>query len=37
LAGLWGLPRQLARRRAVQAGRRVSIEYLESILMVDSA
>ena len=37
LAGLWGLPRQLARRRAIQAGRRVSIEYLESILMVDSA
>jgi len=32
LAGLLGLPRQLARRRAVQAGRRVSIEYLESIL-----
>lgn len=37
LAGLCGLPGQLARRRAVQAGRRVSIEYLESILMVDSA
>lgn len=32
LAGLLGFPRQLARRRAVQAGRRVSIEYLESIL-----
>jgi GT2 family glycosyltransferase len=32
LAGLLGLPRQLARRRAVQAGRRVSIEYIESIL-----
>src|SRR5258708_36281745 len=30
LAGLLGVPRQLARRRAVQAGRRVSIEYLES-------
>jgi hypothetical protein len=37
LAGLWGLPRQLARRRAIQAGRRVSLDYLESILMVDSA
>ena len=32
LAGLLGLPRQLARRRAIQAGRRVSIDYLESIL-----
>lgn len=37
LAGLLGLPRQLWRRRAVQAGRKVAIEYLESILMVDSA
>jgi GT2 family glycosyltransferase len=32
LAGLLGLPGQLGRRRAVQAGRRVSIEYIESIL-----
>jgi len=32
LAGLWGLPRMLAKRRAVQASRRVSDEYLESIL-----
>ncbi len=32
LAGLWGLPRMLARRRVVQASRRVSNEYLESIL-----
>lgn len=32
LAGWLGLPGQLARRRAVQAGRRVSIEYIESIL-----
>ncbi len=32
LAGLLGLPRQLAHRRAIQAGRRVSIDYLESIL-----
>jgi len=32
LAGLWGLPRMLARRRAVQASKRVTDEYLESIL-----
>ncbi len=32
LAGLWGLPRMLANRRVVQASRRVSDEYLESIL-----
>jgi len=32
LAGLWGLPRMLAKRRAVQAGKRVTDEYLESIL-----
>lgn len=32
LAGLIGLPRVLGQRRAVQATRRVSIEYLESIL-----
>jgi GT2 family glycosyltransferase len=36
-AGLLGLPRQLAHRRAIQASRRVSIEYLEALLMVDSA
>lgn len=32
LAGLWGLPRMLAKRRAVQASKRMSDEYLESIL-----
>jgi hypothetical protein len=32
LAGLWGLPRMLRKRRAVQHTRRVSDEYLESIL-----
>ncbi|MDI7274450.1 MAG: glycosyltransferase family 2 protein [Anaerolineae bacterium] len=32
LAGLWGLPRVLRARRAIQAMRRVSVEYLESIL-----
>jgi GT2 family glycosyltransferase len=32
LAGLLGLPRMLAKRRAVQASKRVSDEYLESIL-----
>ena len=32
LAGLWGLPRMLAKRRVVQAGKQVSDEYLESIL-----
>jgi GT2 family glycosyltransferase len=31
-AGLLGLPRMLARRRPVQAGRKVSLEYLEGIL-----
>ena len=32
LAGLWGLPRMLAKRHAVQASKQVSDEYLESIL-----
>ncbi len=32
IAGLWGLPRMLRKRRAVQASRRVSLAYLESIL-----
>jgi GT2 family glycosyltransferase len=32
LAGLWGLPRMLRKRRAVQRTRRASKEYLESIL-----
>ena len=32
LAGLWGLPRMLRKRRAVQCTRRASNEYLESIL-----
>jgi GT2 family glycosyltransferase len=32
LAGLWGLPKALAKRRAVQASRQVSDEYLDSIL-----
>jgi len=32
LAGLWELPRMLAKRRAIQSSRRVSDEYLESIL-----
>ena len=32
LAGLWGLPRWLAKRRAVQQTRRVSETYLESLL-----
>jgi GT2 family glycosyltransferase len=32
LAGLLGLPRMLRKRRAVQATRRVSDEYIESIL-----
>jgi GT2 family glycosyltransferase len=32
MAGLWGLPRMLAKRRAVQASKRVTDEYLESIL-----
>ncbi len=32
LAGLWGLPRMLRKRRAVQAGRRVSDDYLLSLL-----
>jgi GT2 family glycosyltransferase len=32
LAGLWGLPRMLSKRRAVQAGQRVTDEYLELIL-----
>ena len=32
LAGLWRLPRMLANRRVVQASKRVSDEYLESIL-----
>jgi GT2 family glycosyltransferase len=33
LAGLWDLPRMLAKRRAVQASKQVSDEYLESILL----
>lgn len=32
LAGLLGIPRMLRKRRAIQRGRRVSIEYLESIM-----
>jgi GT2 family glycosyltransferase len=32
LAGLWGLPKMLAKRRAVQTSKRVPDEYLESIL-----
>lgn len=32
LAGLWGLPRWLAKRRAVNQTRRVSNQYLESLL-----
>jgi GT2 family glycosyltransferase len=32
LAGLWGLRRQLRKRRHIQAGRTVSDEYLESVL-----
>ncbi len=32
LAGLWGLPRWLGKRRAVQQTRRVSESYLESLL-----
>jgi GT2 family glycosyltransferase len=32
LAGLLGLPRMLAKRRAIQAGRRVTWEYLQSVL-----
>ncbi|MEW5961234.1 MAG: glycosyltransferase family 2 protein [Chloroflexota bacterium] len=32
LAGLWGLPRWLAKRRAVQQGRRVDDAYLLSLL-----
>jgi GT2 family glycosyltransferase len=31
-AGLWGIPRMLRKRRVIQGSRRVSIEYLESIL-----
>lgn len=33
LAGLFGLPRMLRKRRRIQAARTVSIEYLESILL----
>ena len=32
LAGLLGLPRMLAKRRAIQAGRRVTWDYLQSVL-----
>lgn len=32
LAGLWGLPRWLRKRRAVQATMRVSVEYIEGLL-----
>lgn len=35
LAGLWGLPKMLRKRRRVQATRRVSDEYLRAILRVD--
>ena len=34
LAGLWGLPRMLAKRRTVQRSRRVSDEYLASIIEI---
>ena len=33
LSGLWNLPRMLRKRRAVQAGRVVSDQYLESLLI----
>lgn len=32
VAGLWTLPQALRKRKAIQAGRTVSIEYLETIL-----
>jgi hypothetical protein len=32
MAGLLGLPKMLAKRRTIQHGRRVSIDYMESIL-----
>ena len=31
-AGVWGIPKMLRKRRVIQGSRRVSIEYLESIL-----
>jgi GT2 family glycosyltransferase len=31
-AGIWGIPKMLRKRRIIQNSRRVSIEYLESIL-----
>jgi GT2 family glycosyltransferase len=31
-AGLWGIPRMLAKRRRIQRARRVSLDYLNSIL-----
>jgi len=33
LAGLWGLPRMLRKRQAVQASKRVSDEYLSNLLV----
>ncbi len=32
LASLWGIPKMLRKRRGIQRARRVSLEYLESIL-----
>ncbi len=32
LAGLWGLPRWLAKRKAAQQKKRVSDSYIESLL-----
>jgi hypothetical protein len=32
LAGLWSLPRMWSKRRCIQHSRRVSIDYLESVL-----
>ncbi|NDJ77398.1 MAG: glycosyltransferase family 2 protein [Chloroflexi bacterium] len=32
VAGLWGLPKMLRKRRAIQQGRRVSMAYIESML-----
>jgi hypothetical protein len=36
LAGVLGIPKMLAKRRAIQATRRVSDEYLQSILSPES-
>lgn len=35
LAGLWGMPRMWGKRRAIQRSRKVTIEYLESVLTPD--